>query len=61
LTDLLTREKDRRSENEETMIVDLRVHRTLPFKQVQPVMQAVARAQIQRVNLVALVETNPVD
>jgi len=61
LTDLLKREKERRDANEEKMTVDLRVHRSIPYRQVQPVMQATARAQIQRVNLVALVETNPVD
>lgn len=61
LTNLLKRERERREENEETMIVDLRVHRSIPYREVQPLMQAIARAQIRRVNLVALVETNPVD
>lgn len=58
LTDLLVTEKERQAEQEKEMIVDLRVHKTIPFKQVQPIMRAVAAAKIKRVNLVALVDTS---
>lgn len=61
LTDLLTRERQRRDEEDKQMIVDLRVHRSIPFKDVQPVMRAVAKAKVKSVNLVALVNTNSVD
>ena len=61
LITLLTDERIRRAENDEPMMVDLRVDKSLPYDQVAPIMKAITAAQITRVNLVALVAVKGVN
>ena len=59
LIDMLVAERERNDEAGIGTEVDLRVDRSLPYDQVQPIMRAITAARITRVNLVALVSTNP--
>jgi len=55
LVNLLSNEREQRVESGQTMSVDLRVDKSLPYDQVAPIMRTITAAQITRVNLVALV------
>lgn len=56
VTELLAEEIAAHERRNEDVQVDLRAHRTLHYREIQPVMQAITGAEVSRINLVAKIE-----